>query len=180
MQYSFLDLLSSALVPILCADITTGTASNVHLVLVSVVAVRAIPNELSVLFNDLYLSVISANLAIIALCVELRVDDVIIDKLENTLKNMKPITELLDSDMTPEMILEEVLGEFELQINDKIETSYYCNCSKDRVHKAISSIPKKDIQDMINDNKPIEVDCHFCEEKYVFEVDELKEMIANR
>ena len=78
------------------------------------------------------------------------------------------------------MILEEVLGEFELQINDKIETSYYCNCSKDRVHKAISSIPKKDIQDMINDNKPIEVDCHFCEEKYVFEVDELKEMIANR
>jgi molecular chaperone Hsp33 len=104
-------------------------------------------------------------------------EDVIIDKLENTLKNMKPITELLDSDMTPEMILEEVLGEFGLQINEKVETSYYCNCSKDRVHKAISSISKKDIKEMIDDNKPIEVECHFCDKKYVFEVEELKEMI---
>ena len=104
-------------------------------------------------------------------------DDVIIDKLENTLKNMKPITELLDSDMTPEMILEEVLGEFGLQINEKVDTSYYCNCSKDRVHKAISSISKKDIEEMINDNKPIEVECHFCDKKYVFNVEELKDML---
>ena len=104
-------------------------------------------------------------------------DDAIIDKLEVTLKNMKPITEMLDSDMTPEMILEEVLGEFGLQINEKVSTEYYCNCSKDRVHKAISSIAKKDIQEMIDDNKPIEVNCHFCDKKYIFEVDELKEMI---
>lgn len=104
-------------------------------------------------------------------------DDVIIDKLEATLKNMKPITEMLDSNMTPEMILEEVLGEFGLQINEKVSTEYYCNCCKDRVHKAISSIAKKDIQEMIDDNKPIEVNCHFCDKKYVFEVDELKEMI---
>lgn len=106
-------------------------------------------------------------------------EDVIIDKLEETLKNMKPITELLDADMTPEMILEEVLGEFGLQINERVETEYYCNCCKDRVHKAISSISKKDIQEMIDDNKPIEVNCHFCDKKYVFEVEELKEMIKN-
>lgn len=104
-------------------------------------------------------------------------EDKIIDKLEETLKNMKPITELLDADMTPEMILEEVLGEFGLQINEKVDTEYYCNCCKDRVHKAISSISKKDIQEMIDDNKPIEVNCHFCDKKYVFEVDELKEMV---
>ena len=106
-------------------------------------------------------------------------DDVIIDKLENKLKNIKPMTEMLDSNMTPEMILEEVLGEFDLQINEKVDTSYYCNCSKDRVHKAISSISKKDIQEMIDDNKPIEVNCHFCDKKYVFGVDELKEMLEN-
>lgn len=104
-------------------------------------------------------------------------EDKVIDKLEETLKNMKPITELLDADMTPEMILEEVLGEFGLQINEKVETEYYCNCCKDRVHKAISSISKNDIQEMIDDNKPIEVNCHFCDKKYTFDVDELKEMI---
>ena len=104
-------------------------------------------------------------------------DDVIIDKLEKTLKEMKPITQLLDANMTPEMILEEVLGEFGLQINEKVPTEYYCNCSKDRVQKAISSISKKDIQEMIDDNKPIEVNCHFCDKKYIFEVSELKKML---
>ena len=104
-------------------------------------------------------------------------DDAIIDKLEKTLKEMKPITQLLDANMTPEMILEEVLGEFGLQINEKVPTEYYCNCSKDRVHRAISSISKQDIQEMIDDNKPIEVNCHFCDKKYIFEVDELKKML---
>ena len=104
-------------------------------------------------------------------------DDVINDKLEKTLKEMKPITQLLDANMTPEMILEEVLGEFGLQINETVPTEYYCNCSKDRVHKAISSISKKDIQEMIDDNKPIEVNCHFCDKKYIFEVSELKKML---
>lgn len=104
-------------------------------------------------------------------------DDAIIDKLEKTLKEMKPITQLLDANMTPEMIIEEVLGEFGLQINETVPTEYYCNCSKDRVHKAISSISKKDIQEMIDDNKPIEVNCHFCDKKYIFEVDELKKML---
>ena len=104
-------------------------------------------------------------------------DEALIDKLEKTLKEMKPITQLLDANMTPEMILEEVLGEFGLQINETVPTEYYCNCSKDRVHKAISSISKKDIQEMIDDNKPIEVNCHFCDKKYIFEVDELKKML---
>lgn len=104
-------------------------------------------------------------------------DDAIIDKLEKTLKEMKPITQLLDANMTPEMILEEVLGEFGLQINEKVPTEYYCNCSKDRVHRAISSISKQDIQEMIDDNKPIEVNCQFCDKKYIFEVDELKKML---
>lgn len=104
-------------------------------------------------------------------------DDAIIDKLEKTLKEMKPITQLLDANMTPEMILEEVLGEFGLQINETVPTEYYCNCSKDRVHRAISSISKQDIQEMIDDNKPIEVNCQFCDKKYIFEVDELKKML---
>ena len=101
----------------------------------------------------------------------------VISRLEEKLGEITGITSLLDADMTPEMILEHVLGEFGLEIMDKIPTKYECNCTKERVEKAIVSIGKKDIQEMIDDNKPIEVNCHFCNTNYVFEVDELKEII---
>ena len=101
----------------------------------------------------------------------------VISRLEEKLGEITGITSLLDADMTPEMILEHVLGEFGLKIMDKIPTKYECNCTKERVEKAIVSIGKKDIQEMIDDNKPIEVNCHFCNTNYVFEVDELKEII---
>ena len=101
----------------------------------------------------------------------------IIGHLEEKLGEITSITSLLDADMTPEMILEHVLGEFGLEIMDKIPTKYECNCTKERVEKAIVSIGKKDIQEMIDDNKPIEVNCHFCNTNYIFEVDELKEII---
>ena len=63
------------------------------------------------------------------------------------------------------------------ELLDTIDTEFYCNCSKDRVSKAIMSIGAKDIQDMIDEGKPIEVNCHFCNTNYTFTVDELKEML---
>ncbi len=101
----------------------------------------------------------------------------IIGRLEEKLGEITSITSMLDADMTPEMILEHVLGEFGLEIMDKIPTKYDCNCTKERVEKAIVSIGKKDIQEMIDDNKPIEVNCHFCNTNYVFSVEELKEIL---
>lgn len=101
----------------------------------------------------------------------------VIDRLEKKIQEITSITELLDQDMTPEMILEHVLGEFGLDILDIMPTKFECNCSKKRVEKAIVSIGKKDIQEMIQDNKPIEVNCHFCNTQYNFEVDELKDII---
>lgn len=105
-------------------------------------------------------------------------DEEVIDKLEAKINSITSITALLDQDMTPEMILEEVLGEFGVDIMDKTETQFHCNCCKDRVEKAIVSIGKKDIQEMIDDGEPIEVNCHFCNENYVFSVDELKDIIT--
>ncbi|BBF44067.1 chaperonin [Lachnospiraceae bacterium KM106-2] len=104
-------------------------------------------------------------------------EDSVIDQLEAKIKEITSITSLLDQDMTPEMILEHVLGDFGLEIMDKMDTKFDCNCSKERVEKAIVSIGKKDIQEMIDDNKPIEVNCHFCNTNYEFSVDELKEII---
>lgn len=104
-------------------------------------------------------------------------DDTIIDRLEQKVNAMSSITTMLDKELTPEMILEEILGDFGLDILDKIPVAYECNCSKQKVEKAIISIGHKDIQEMIDDNKPIEVNCHFCNKHYEFTVDELKEML---
>lgn len=104
-------------------------------------------------------------------------DETVISKLEKKIGELSSITSLLDEDMTPEMILDHVLGEFGVSIMDTIPTQFYCNCTKERVEKAIVSIGKKDIQEMIDDNKPIEVNCHFCNTNYQFNVKELQKLI---
>lgn len=101
----------------------------------------------------------------------------VIAKLEESIKQIKSVTELLENGMTPEEILRLILKDMNFELLDTIDTEFYCNCSKDRVSKAIMSIGAKDIQDMIDEGKPIEVNCHFCNTNYTFTVDELKEML---
>jgi molecular chaperone Hsp33 len=103
--------------------------------------------------------------------------DEVIDRLEQKLAEVTSVTAMLDAGMTPEQILEELLGEFGLEINEKEPVEYYCDCSKQRVEKALISIGKKELQEMIHDGKPIEVNCHFCNKNYTFSVDELKELL---
>ncbi len=98
----------------------------------------------------------------------------LIERLEEKVQQINSITALLDQEMTPEMILEDILGEFGLDINDKLNTAFECNCTKERVEKAIVSIGRKDIEEMIADQEPIEVNCHFCSKHYHFSIDELK------
>ena len=104
-------------------------------------------------------------------------EDATINVLEEKLKTMDSVTNILDAGNTPEQLLEILLGDLELQINDTIPAQYLCDCSRERVERAIISIGKKDIQEMINDAKPVEVSCQFCDKIYNFEVDDLKEML---
>ena len=99
-----------------------------------------------------------------------------VDALEKKLAEIDPITTLLDKGSTPEMILSHILGEFGLDILDRAPTSFFCNCDKHRVEKALVSIGKKELTDMIEDGKSIEVNCHFCNKNYEFTVEELKEL----
>lgn len=104
-------------------------------------------------------------------------DETVIDQLEKKISEIDSITALLDKYETPEVILEHILGDFGLEILDKVNTQFFCNCTKERVEKAIVSIGKKDIQEMIDDNEPIEVNCHFCNTNYHFSVDDLTEIV---
>ena len=103
-------------------------------------------------------------------------EDAVIDKLEENLKGLTSVTSLLAQGMTPEELLGVVLEGFDVEITDTSETRFHCNCDKQRVEKALISIGKKELQDMIDDGKPIEMNCHFCNTNYVFSVEELKEL----
>lgn len=104
-------------------------------------------------------------------------EDETINALEEKLKTMESVTTILDDGNTPEQLLELLLGDLGLEINDTIPAQYYCDCSRERVERAIISIGQKDIQEMIDDGKPVEVRCQFCNKLYNFEVDDLKKML---
>ncbi len=100
-----------------------------------------------------------------------------IEKLEANIKNMKPVTTMLNSGMTPEEILREALSNFEVEVLYEQEISYKCNCNKERVTKAIISLGKEEISNMAKEMPEINVDCHFCDKVYKFSSDELNNLI---
>ena len=101
----------------------------------------------------------------------------VIAGLERRLAQIHSVTKLLDEGRTPESILEYVLGEYGLEILDRTDMRFYCNCSKERIEKALISVGKKELQAMIDDGKTIEVNCHFCSKHYPVTVDELKDLL---
>ena len=104
-------------------------------------------------------------------------EEEVIAGLEKKIAQFTSVTTELEAGKTPEMIMEDLLGEFGMTIHDKIPTKFSCNCSKERVAKAVISVGEKDLKEMINDGKPIEVNCHFCNTNYEFSIEELKEIL---
>lgn len=104
-------------------------------------------------------------------------EEEVIEKLEKKVAEVTSVTDLLEQGATPETLLEQILGEFGVEITETMPVQYHCDCSKERVTRAIASIGRKDIQEMIDDNEPIEVNCQFCDKHYIFTTEELKEII---
>lgn len=100
-----------------------------------------------------------------------------ISRLEQSLKDVTSVTELLDKGYTPEQLLQELVGNLGLEIADTVPTRFYCDCSKEKVEKVVASIGKKDLQEMIDDGEDIEVKCHFCDAAYNYTIEELKEIM---
>lgn len=105
------------------------------------------------------------------------IDEKVVDRLEEKLAGVTSVTSMLDQGYTPEMILEELLGEFGVEFTDKMPARFFCNCDKERVEKALISVGRKNLNEMVQDGKTIEVNCHFCNSAYEFTVEELKDLI---
>lgn len=104
-------------------------------------------------------------------------EEEVISRLEQNVQKINSVTNLLEEGHTPESLLEKVLEGFDIQINEKMDTRFHCNCSKERVAKALISIGRKELNEMIQECKPIEMNCHFCNTNYNFTVEELKEIL---
>ncbi len=104
-------------------------------------------------------------------------EDATIDKLEESIREMKAVTTMLDSGMTPEEIVRAALKKFDVEVLYEQEIEYKCNCSRDRVSKAIISLGREELTQMAEELPEVEVNCHFCDKRYKFSKKEILNFI---
>lgn len=101
----------------------------------------------------------------------------VIGRLEQKLSKLPPVTTMLEAGNTPEKILEIVLGELAPEITDRMPVAFQCGCSRERVEKVLLSLGEKELQELIDEGKEVELHCHFCNKRYVFPVEEVKKLM---
>ena len=104
-------------------------------------------------------------------------EESVISQLEKNVGGLTSVTSLLEQGHTPESLLQTVLEGFDVEMNEQLPVRFHCNCSKERVEKALISVGRKELNEMIQEGKPIELNCHFCNRNYTFSVEELKEIL---
>lgn len=104
--------------------------------------------------------------------------DAVIDQIEENIKTLPSVTDMLSSGMTPEDMLNTVLKGLEVDIKEKSSTGFRCNCSVQRVEKSLISLGRKELQAIVDDGKPIEIKCQFCNEAYNFSLNQVKELMS--
>lgn len=99
-----------------------------------------------------------------------------IDAVERCIQNVKPVTTMLVEGLSPTEICKTVLSEFNLEVLDESDTDYKCNCSKDRVKRALISLGEKELTELCEESET-EICCHFCSKKYVYTSQEIRGLL---
>ena len=102
-----------------------------------------------------------------------------ISTIERNLSGIQSVTQMLSQGLTPEDMMNIVLKDLEPSILDKIDVAFECNCSKERVAEVFVAIGRDELKAIIEEDKGAEVGCQFCESKYSFSEEELKEIYDN-
>lgn len=101
--------------------------------------------------------------------------------LENRLKEAKPISQMLDENMSLLDIAKDMTGDVNIKVLEQEERTpkYECNCSREKMEKALLSIGKEELTKILQEDKKAEIVCHFCNQKYEFSEEELKCLIGD-
>ena len=102
-----------------------------------------------------------------------------VSALEDRLKGIDSVTTFYRNGKTPEDLLTLVLGDMNLQFTDKMPCRYHCGCTRQRVEKALISVGEKELRSMIEEGKPVEMNCHFCGKNYSFSVEEMEQLLKS-
>ena len=103
-------------------------------------------------------------------------DDAVIDAVERCVAEIPPVTKLLEDGLTPQELCRAVLPEFTLETLDEAQPVYRCNCSRERVLRALAATGRESVEELAQD--PVtEVCCQFCDKKYQIESAELKALL---
>lgn len=105
------------------------------------------------------------------------IEEDVLTKLEEAVKDIRPISSMVDEGMTGEDILKDVLKNFDVEITEEMETDFECDCSKGKIEKALISIGEKELRSIIEEDGKAEIQCHFCNEKYLFNKNELTKLL---
>jgi molecular chaperone Hsp33 len=105
-------------------------------------------------------------------------EEATIAAIEDRLGKIAPISKMIQEGLTPEQVLEQVLGEGNVQILEKMPVQFKCQCSRERISNALISLGKEEIQDIIETEGQAEAQCHFCNEKYQFSKEQLEELLV--
>lgn len=105
-------------------------------------------------------------------------EEEVIDALESALADTPSLTKQLDEGKTLEAIMEDLFKNLDLKVSKTEITRFICDCSRQRITKALISIGKEDLIDMISDQEDIEINCDFCKEKYLFTPEDLQSILA--
>ena len=104
--------------------------------------------------------------------------DSVIDRIESGIQDTGAVTAALDKGMTPQQILESVLPDFELVFLEVDPVAYQCYCSRDRVTATLISLGRKELEQIVADGEDITIECQFCDARYRFTPDEIRQILA--
>lgn len=104
-------------------------------------------------------------------------DEEMILLIENNIGELEAISKLLADGTDPLDIILRIFNGIEYDLFDSIDIGYICDCSKERYYKALVSLGKDELTDMMHDDEPVETKCRFCNKTYIFSNEEIAEMI---
>ncbi|CUO61016.1 Hsp33 family molecular chaperone HslO [Clostridium sp. NSJ-49] len=104
-------------------------------------------------------------------------DDLLADVITYRLEEIPSITTLLDEGKTIKEIIEYIFDGMDLKILEEVEPEFKCNCSREKVEKALISIGEKELREIAEEGKDEELKCHFCNASYVFTKEDIQKLL---